>query len=112
ADRTGWPGQAPRSEPLGQTGHADAFAPPRQYAPEREAPERQAPEWPSGAPGRGAPQPGADRRLPASLWKSIVGGVTVFAVLVVVGVGAFTLIDRGSAGAGATAPQKHDISSQ
>jgi hypothetical protein len=105
------------------------FAPDRPYAPEwpaaperpfPAAPERPfpaAPErpFPAAPPARRPetrPDTAADRRLPASLWKSILGGVVIVALLVIVGVGAFSLVNRGKAAAGPSTPPKHDISSQ
>ena len=109
------PGQMGRPDQFGRPEPhpaADPFVPPRQFAPEREfAPDRQ-----FAPPDRRPPaevEPDRGRRLPATLWKSILGGVVVVALLVIVGVGAFSLVNRGSAGAsGPSAPPKHDISSQ
>lgn len=107
----GRPDQSGRSEGRAEPfPAADPFAPPRQFAPGRDfAPDRQLAPPDRRPPAEVVP----DRRLPATLWKSILGGVVVVALLVIVGVGAFSLVDRGSAGAaGPSAPPKRDISSQ
>jgi hypothetical protein len=112
----GGPQEFATPQPLGAAPPPHPFAPPQQFAPDRafpperfSPPDRRAPEWSEARPEA---RPGADRRLPATLWKSILGGVLIIALLVIVGVGAFSFVHRGNAAAGQSSPPKHDISSQ
>ena len=109
----GAPPPPPEFAPDRPAGVPQQFAPDRPYAPEwAPAPERPFPAAPPDRRPPTRPEVAPDRRLPASLWKSILGGVVVVALLVIVGVGAFSLVNRGKAAAGPSTPPKHDISSQ